>query len=205
VVPRTSVGCRQDRNVRSEMSGKGTIMVMGISMSSVNRRAFVLGLTVAICVAAARTGGAQRASEPAGGARVLKTGSPDAIIPFKIHVTDAVLADLKQRLARARFADEIPEVGWDYGTNLAYLKELVTYWRDRYDWRAQERRLNQFDQFKTNIDGLDIHFIHQRSKVPDARPLLLLNGWPSSMEEYANGDLGSVAYFVRKFVDLRAR
>jgi pimeloyl-ACP methyl ester carboxylesterase len=115
----------------------------------------------------------------------LKAGGTDAIVPFKIHVSDAVLADLKQRLARARFADEIPEVGWDYGTNLAYLKELVTYWRDRYDWRAQERRLNQFDQFKTNIDGLDIHFIHQRAKVPTARPLLLLNGWPSSMEEYA--------------------
>lgn len=83
-----------------------------------------------------------------------------------------------------RFADEIPDANWDYGTNLAYLKSLVDYWRDKYDWRAQERRLNQFDQFKTAIDGVDIHFIHQRSKQPNARPLLLLNGWPSSIVEY---------------------
>ena len=106
-------------------------------------------------------------------------------MPFKIRVSDAVLSDLKQRLTRARFADEIPGVEWDYGTNLAYLKTLVAYWRDNYDWRAQERRLNEFEQFKTNIDGLDIHFIHRRSKIPGAAPLLLLNGWPSSIEEYA--------------------
>jgi epoxide hydrolase len=109
----------------------------------------------------------------------------NAVVPFKIRVSDAVLVDLKQRLARARFADEIPGAEWDYGTNLAYLKTLVVYWRDQYDWRAQERRLNEFEQFKTNIDGLDIHFIHRRSKVAGAQPLLLLNGWPSSIEEYA--------------------
>lgn len=108
----------------------------------------------------------------------------DDVVPFKIQVPDAVLADLKTRLAQARFADEIPDANWDYGTNLAYLKSLVDYWRDKYDWRAQERRLNQFDQFKTTIDGVDIHFIHQRSKQPNARPLLLLNGWPSSIVEY---------------------
>ena len=108
-----------------------------------------------------------------------------AVVPFKIQVSDDALSDLKQRLARARFADEIPGAEWDYGTNLEYLKSLVTYWRDKYDWRAQERRLNEFEQFKTNIDGLDIHFIHRRSKIPGAAPLLLLNGWPSSVEEYA--------------------
>ncbi|MGB9397152.1 MAG: epoxide hydrolase N-terminal domain-containing protein [Pseudolabrys sp.] len=108
----------------------------------------------------------------------------DDVVPFKIQVPDAVLADLKTRLAQARFADEIPDANWDYGTNLAYLKSLVDYWRDKYDWRAQERRLNQFDQFKTTIDGVDIHFIHQRSKQPNARPMLLLNGWPSSIVEY---------------------
>ena len=108
-----------------------------------------------------------------------------AVVPFKIRASDEELADLKQRLTRARFADEIPGAEWDYGTNLAYLKSLVAYWRTGYDWRAQERRLNQFEQFKTNIDGLDIHFIHRRSKVPGAAPLLLLNGWPSSIEEYS--------------------
>jgi pimeloyl-ACP methyl ester carboxylesterase len=108
----------------------------------------------------------------------------DAIRPFKIHVDDAVLADLKQRLARTRFPGEISNSGWDYGTSLAYLKELVTYWRDRYDWRAAERRLNQFDQFTTNIDGLDIHFIHQRSKNPNAMPIAITHGWPGSFVEF---------------------
>jgi epoxide hydrolase len=107
-----------------------------------------------------------------------------AIVPFKIQVPDSVLADLKRRLAQARFADELTDSGWDYGTNLAYLKTLIEYWRDKYDWRAQEKRLNAFDQFKTNIDGVDIHFIHQRSKNPNAMPILLLNGWPSSIVEY---------------------
>jgi pimeloyl-ACP methyl ester carboxylesterase len=107
-----------------------------------------------------------------------------AIVPFKIQVPDAVLRDLKTRLERARFADEFPDAGWDYGTNLNYIQSLMTYWRDRYDWRAQERRLNRFSQFKTNIGGLDIHFIHQKSNDAGALPLLLLNGWPSSPVEY---------------------
>ena len=129
---------------------------------------------------------AQRGAESV----ILSKSSPpavptgEAILPFKIHVPGAVLADLKRRLAQARFADEFPDAGWDYGTNLAYLKTLVDYWRDKYDWRAQEKRLNAFDQFRTNIDGVAIHFIHQRSKNPDAMPLLLLNGWPSSIVEY---------------------
>ena len=96
------------------------------------------------------------------------SSSGGALVPFKIHVEDAVLADLKDRLTRARFPDELTGAGWTYGMNLGYLKELVMYWHDRFDWRAQERRLNAFDQFKTNIDGLDIHFIHQRSHNPNA-------------------------------------
>src|SRR5690348_10008717 len=108
----------------------------------------------------------------------------EAIVPFKIQVSDTALADLKRRLSQGRFADELSDSGWDYGTNLAYLKSLVEYWRDKYDWKAQEKRLNAFDQFKTTIDGVDIHFIHQRSKNPNAIPILLLNGWPSSIIEY---------------------
>ena len=111
-------------------------------------------------------------------------GNAQAIVPFKIQVPDNVLSELKRRLVQARFADEFQDAGWDYGTNLAYLKSIVEYWRDRYDWRAQEKRLNAFDQFKTSIDGVDIHFIHQRSKNANAMPLLLLNGWPSSIIEY---------------------
>jgi pimeloyl-ACP methyl ester carboxylesterase len=114
--------------------------------------------------------------EPAGDARV---------VPFKIHVPDSVLVDLKQRLTRVRYPDEIENADWQWGTNRTYLKELMTYWRDRFDWRAREQRLNEFDQFMTDIEGVNIHFIHQRSTNPDATPLLLLNGWPSSIYEYS--------------------
>ncbi len=74
--------------------------------------------------------------------------------------------------------------GWTYGTDIGYLKQLVAYWRDRFDWRAQERALNRFEQFTTTIDGLTIHFIHRRSKQPDAFPLLITHGWPGSFVEF---------------------
>jgi microsomal epoxide hydrolase len=107
-----------------------------------------------------------------------------AVVPFKIHVPEAVLKDLRDRLGRTRFPDEIDGAGWDYGTNLAYLKELVTYWRDTFNWREQERRLNRFEQFKTNIDGLDVHFVHRRTKRPGALPLLIVHGWPGSFMQF---------------------
>ncbi len=108
----------------------------------------------------------------------------EAIVPYKINVPDAVLRDLKERLARTRWPDQLQNVGWDYGTDPAYLKPLVEYWRDRFDWRAQERKLNEFDQFTTVIDGVKIHFIHQKSKVPGAMPLALTHGWPGSIYEF---------------------
>jgi microsomal epoxide hydrolase len=108
----------------------------------------------------------------------------DAITPFKIHVDDAVLRDLQERLARTRWPDALDNVGWDYGMDPAYLKTLVDYWRRGYDWRAQERKLNELDQFTTTIDGLKIHFIHQRSKEPNAMPLVLTHGWPGSIYEF---------------------
>jgi len=110
--------------------------------------------------------------------------SDEAIVPFKINVPDSVLRDLKERLSRTRFPDQLQNVGWDYGTDPAYLKPLVEYWRDKFDWRAQERKLNEFDQFTTNIDGLKIHFIHQKSRVPNAMPLVLTHGWPGSIYEF---------------------
>ena len=76
-------------------------------------------------------------------------------------------------------------MGWELGTNQAYLRELIDYWRDEFDWRAAERRLNEFDQFTTNIDGLDIHFVHQRAADPDAFPLILTHGWPGSFAAFA--------------------
>ena len=154
---------------------------------------YLQGTTVALLLAVSGIAGGgssamqsrPSATVPATSSAAPKSSSSGAVVPFTIHVPDAVLADLKERLAHARLPEELPGTGWDYGMNLGYLKELVAYWRDKFDWRAQERRLNQFAQFKTNIDGLDIHFIHQRSKNPNALPLLLLNGWPSSIDEYS--------------------
>ena len=110
--------------------------------------------------------------------------SPDAIRPYKVHVDDAVLADLRERLARTRWPDQIEGSGWAYGVDLAYMKQLVEYWRTTFDWRAAERRLNAFDQFTTPIDGIELHFIHQRSKHPNALPLVLTHGWPGSVAEF---------------------
>jgi pimeloyl-ACP methyl ester carboxylesterase len=106
-----------------------------------------------------------------------------AIKPFRIHISDAVLSDLKQRLERTRFPDEIDGSGWTYGTNLPYLKDLVTYWRTKFDWRLQEARLNKLPQFTTKIDGVSIHFVHQRSARADAIPLVFIHGWPGSFFE----------------------
>jgi len=133
---------------------------------------------VTVLISSAVTARALAQSGPA------STRGQDAVIPFKIHVADSVLADLKQRLARTRLPGEITGSDWDYGTNLAYLKELVAYWQQKFDWRAAERRLNQFDQFTTTIDGLDIHFIHQRSKNPNAVPIAITHGWPGSIVEF---------------------
>ena len=122
------------------------------------------------------------AAGPGAAAGLLAQGTAP-VVPFKIAVPDAVLADLKERLARTRFPSEIEGSGWDYGTNLAYLRELVTYWRTTFDWRAQERRLNQLPQFKTHIEGLDLHFIHKKSSRADAVPLVFVHGWPGSIVE----------------------
>jgi len=107
-----------------------------------------------------------------------------SIRPFEIHVPDSVLNDLNVRLDRTRFPDQIEDSDWDYGTDRDWLKELVEYWRTEYDWRKHERRLNEFDHFRTAIDGLDIHFIHQHSRHEDAMPLVITHGWPGSVCEF---------------------
>jgi len=106
------------------------------------------------------------------------------IRPFTIHVTDDDINELNARLAMARIPDQIPDTGWDYGTDMTYLRELLDYWQNEFDWREQEAALNEFDQFVTQIDGVDIHFIHQRSTHPHAVPLLLTHGWPGSIAEF---------------------
>ena len=103
--------------------------------------------------------------------------------PFTIAVEDSVLEDLQQRLADTRWPDEIPDTGWDYGSNLAYLKELVEHWRTKFDWRAQEAKLNAFSHFKSEVDGLDIHFIHEKGRGPNPIPLVITHGWPSCFFE----------------------
>lgn len=109
---------------------------------------------------------------------------PKAVRPFRIAVPEAELRDLKERLARSRFPDQIEGAGWDQGVELGYLKELVAYWKDTYDWRKHERALNALPQFVTTIDGVDIHFVHVRSKEKRALPLVLVHGWPGSFYEF---------------------
>jgi microsomal epoxide hydrolase len=107
-----------------------------------------------------------------------------ALKRFTIEVPDAVLDDLKQRLARTRLPDQLEGAGWDYGTELSYLKELVGYWKDKYDWRVHERALNEFEHWKTTVRDLEVHFIHQRSPEQDALPLVITHGWPGSVYEF---------------------
>ncbi len=108
----------------------------------------------------------------------------DGVEPFTIDVPDAVLDDLRERLSRTRYPDQIAGSGWDYGTDRAYLVELCDYWRDEFDWRRQEALLNRFDHFVTDIDGQRLHFVHQRSPVAGALPLVVTHGWPGSVFEF---------------------
>jgi pimeloyl-ACP methyl ester carboxylesterase len=103
---------------------------------------------------------------------------------FRIDVEEAGLDDLRARLARTRWPDELADGGWDYGVPLSYLRDLAEYWRTGFDWRAQEARLNDLPQFMTMIDGQTIHFLHVRSPEPDAMALLLTHGWPGSVAEF---------------------
>ncbi len=107
-----------------------------------------------------------------------------SINPFRIAVPDADLDDLKDRLARTRWPEAECVDDWTQGIPLAYTRELADYWAGEYDWRAREAALNRFDHYTTEIDGLDIHFIHQRSQQDDAFPLLITHGWPGSIVEF---------------------
>ncbi len=104
--------------------------------------------------------------------------------PYTVDVPEAVLDDLRARLARTRFPNEVAGVGWEQGTDLAYQRELIDYWRTTYDWRAHEARLNEWPHHTTAVDGQRIHFIHARSPEPDALPLILTHGWPGSVVEF---------------------
>jgi pimeloyl-ACP methyl ester carboxylesterase len=110
---------------------------------------------------------------------------PDlAIEPFRIEFPESALDDLHDRLVRTRLSDQIPDAGWDYGTERDYLSELLAYWRDEYDWRRAEAELNAFDHFLTEVDGARLHFLHARSPEPNALPLVITHGWPGSVVEF---------------------
>ena len=142
-------------------------------LKSLLNKILVLFTLSAVSAAAAQTsGGAMQNNEE--------------IVRFQISITDRDLTDLQQRLAMTRYPDQIPDTAWDYGTDTAWLRELIAYWQSDFDWREQERQLNQFDQFITRIDGVEIHFIHQRSPHPNATPLLITHGWPGSFVEFRN-------------------
>ena len=102
------------------------------------------------------------------------------IKPLKIHVPQDVLDDLRERLARTRWPEAVPEGGWSRGVDLGYMKDLVAYWLDKYDWREQEARLNRLNHFKADVDGLGIHFIREEGKGPNPMPLFMMHGYPWS-------------------------
>ncbi len=104
--------------------------------------------------------------------------------PFRLEVPDEKLSDLRERLNRTRWPDEIPGSEWAFGTDLTYLRGLVEYWREGFDWRAQEARLNAFQQFRLEVDGIDLHFIHEPGVGPAPVPILLVHGWPGSVWEF---------------------
>jgi len=102
---------------------------------------------------------------------------------FRIDVSERALLDLRDRLARTRWPDEVADAGWDYGVPLSFLKDLVTYWQERFDWRSTEQTLNSFHHFRARIEGLEVHFVHERGRGPEPMPLILTHGWPGSFLE----------------------
>ncbi|MFE7311750.1 epoxide hydrolase family protein [Streptomyces sp. NPDC057555] len=106
------------------------------------------------------------------------------VTPFRIEIPQADLDDLRDRLLRTRWPDELPGAGWDYGVALPYLRDLVDHWAHGYDWRAHEARLNEIPQFTTVLDGQRVHFLHVRSPERDALPLILTHGWPSTVHDF---------------------
>ena|SRR5271170_276642 len=104
--------------------------------------------------------------------------------PFRIAIEEATLLDLKRRLDATRWPDEVSDSGWAFGTDLGYLKSVINYWRQDYDWRKHERMLNGFRQFTVPLNDVDVHFIYEQGEGSAPLPLLLTHGWPGSIVEF---------------------
>jgi pimeloyl-ACP methyl ester carboxylesterase len=109
---------------------------------------------------------------------------PESVMATTLRISDAAIADLRERLARTRFPDQAPGPAWSYGADLEYTRQLVQYWRNGFDWRAQEARLNAFPQYTTELFDIGLHFLHVPGRGPAPTPLLLLHGWPGSVFEF---------------------
>jgi pimeloyl-ACP methyl ester carboxylesterase len=109
--------------------------------------------------------------------------SPLRVTPFSIHVEAEILSDLRERIHATRWPDPAPGAAWSQGTDLEYLKQLLAYWGDGFDWRARERELNAFHHFRAELDGIHIHFVHERARHGHGIPLILTHGWPSTFAE----------------------
>src|SRR5262245_28789114 len=103
---------------------------------------------------------------------------------FKIDVPELVLKDLNERISRTLWPRSVPNSGWEYGTDITTLRNLVDYWQHKFNWREEEKKINQFPQFRVTVDDLRIHVVHVRSKNPDAVPLIITHGWPGSFVEF---------------------
>ncbi len=115
-----------------------------------------------------------------------RTDQNQTVRTFTHHVPDALLDDIRTRVAAFPWHEMPDDGGWDYGANLDYMKELCAYWVDGFDWRAQEARLNAFPQFRAQVDGIDMHFIHEVGSGPNPMPLMISHGWPGSVAEFLN-------------------
>ncbi|MGB5838359.1 MAG: epoxide hydrolase, partial [Albidovulum sp.] len=113
-----------------------------------------------------------------------RIASNSQITPFHIHVPEETLVDIRQRVRRYPWHEMPDDGGWDYGTNMDYLKELCAYWVDGFDWRKQEARINSFSHFKAPVDGIDMHFIYEKGSGPNPMPLMISHGWPGSVAEF---------------------
>jgi pimeloyl-ACP methyl ester carboxylesterase len=167
--------------MKDDLEHKAEVAVPGTSRRKFIRAALATGaagiLSAEVGALSAR-GNADKAAQIA-----LPAATKDGT-PFKVHVPQAALDDLKKRLANARWPDKEPVTDWSQGVPLAKAQALVEYWRTRYDWRRAENSLNTLPQFRTQIDGLGIYFIHVRSKHENALPIILTHGWPGSILEF---------------------